>query len=138
MKIRIFQTIRRDDGCSSSEMTRYSATSSPVVFVMSWLCSCNPDEIVSTTEKSFKYTVFSNFESDSSPPLNFINSTFRCQIFFSRMTNLVQFNTHVYKILAYRITERVQRSLCKRVVDKLRSRVFVEKQTNKRKIFYDN
>ena len=82
VKIRIFQTIRPHDGCSSSEMTRYSAMSSPVVFVMSWLCSRSPDEIVSTTEKSFKYRVFNSFENDSSPPLNFINSTFRCQIMF--------------------------------------------------------
>lgn len=106
MKIRIFRTIRRDDGCSSSEMTRYSAMSSPVVFVMSWLCSRSPDEIVSTTEKSFKYRVFSNFKSDSSPPLNFVDSTLRRQIFFSRKANLVQFNMYVYKILAYRITEQ--------------------------------
>lgn len=135
VKIRIFQTIRRDDGCSSSKMTRYSAMSSPVVFVMSWLCS---DEIVSTTEKSFRYRVFSNFESDSSPPLNFANPTFRRQIFFSRVANLVQFNMYVYKILAYRIVERVRRSLCKRILEKLRSRVFVEKRKNKWKIFYDN
>lgn len=128
MKIRIFQTIRRDDGCSSSKMTRYSAMSLPVVFVMSWLCS---DEIVSTTEKSFRYRVFSNFESDSSPPLNFVNPTFRRQIFFSRVANLVQFNMYVYKILAYRIVERVRRSLCKRILEKLRSRVFVEKRKNK-------
>lgn len=105
--------------------------SSPVVFVMSWLCSRSPDEIVSTTEKSFRYRVFSNFQSDSSPPLNFINPTFRRQIFFSRVANLVQFNMYVYKILAYAIVERVRRSLCKRVLEKLRSRVFVEKRKNK-------